>query len=67
MLQNAEGLPAEPKDVPADYPLRISWPGILVDDENHPEDIVARVREAMRSSGRTAPKPSSRKPARSSA
>jgi hypothetical protein len=47
MLQNAEGLPAEPKDVPGDYPLRISWPGILVDDENHPEDIVARVREAI--------------------
>jgi hypothetical protein len=47
MLQNAEGLPAEPKDVTADYPLRISWPGILVDDENHPEDIVARVREAI--------------------
>lgn len=47
MLQNAEGLPAEPKDVPADYPLRISWPGIMVDNENHPEDIVARVREAI--------------------
>lgn len=47
MLQNAEGLPAESKDVAADYPLRISWPGILVDDENHPEDIVARVREAI--------------------
>lgn len=47
MLQNAEGLPAEPKDVPADYPLRISRPGILVDDETHPEDIVARVREAI--------------------
>jgi hypothetical protein len=47
MLQNADGLPAEPKDVPADYPLGISWSGILVDDENHPEDIVARVREAI--------------------
>jgi hypothetical protein len=53
MLQNAEGLPAEPKDVPADFPLRISWPGILVDDENHRskeghcEDIVARVRESI--------------------
>jgi len=47
MLQNSKGLPAEPKDVPADYPLRISWPGILVDDENHPEDIVARVREVL--------------------
>jgi len=47
MLQDAAGLPADPEDVPADYPLRISWPGILVDDENHPEDIVARVREAI--------------------
>jgi len=48
MLQNSEGLPAAPSDVPADYPLRIAWPGILVDEENHPEDIVARVREALR-------------------
>lgn len=47
MLQDSEGLPAEPEDVRADYPLRISWSGILVDDENHPEDIVARVREAI--------------------
>lgn len=47
MLQNSEGMPAEPKDVSADYPLRIFWPGILVDDENHPEDIVARAREAI--------------------
>lgn len=47
MLQNADGLPVKPKDVPADYPLRISWPGILVDDENHTEDIVARIREAL--------------------
>ena len=47
MLQNATGLPAEPKDIPADYPLRISWPGILVDDASHPEDIVGRIREAL--------------------
>jgi hypothetical protein len=47
MLQNPDGLPAESKDVPVDYPLRISWPGILVDDENHPDDIVARVRGAL--------------------
>lgn len=47
MLQNDQGLPAEPKDVPADYPLRISWGGILVDDEGHPEDIVARVQDAL--------------------
>lgn len=47
MLQNSAGLPAEEKDVPKGYPLRITWPGILVDDEGHPEDIVARVREAI--------------------
>lgn len=47
MLQNAEGLPAEPKDVPHSYPIRISWSGILVDDENHPEDIINRVREVL--------------------
>ena len=47
MLQNANGLPANPKDVPADYPLRISWSGIIVDDEGHIEDIVTRVREAI--------------------
>lgn len=48
MLQNAQGLPAAPEDVPADYPLRITWGGILVDDEGHPEDIEARLREALR-------------------
>lgn len=47
MLQNADGLPATPADVPADYPLRISWPGILVDDPGHPEDVEGRVREAL--------------------
>lgn len=48
MLQNSDGLPAERNDVSADYPLPITWTGILVDDENHPEDIVARVRDALR-------------------
>jgi hypothetical protein len=47
MLQNANGLPTAPTDIPADYPLRISWPGILVDDHNHPEDVVARTHEAL--------------------
>jgi hypothetical protein len=47
MLQNDQGLPAAPGDVPASYPLRISWPGILVDDEGHHEDIAGRVREAI--------------------
>ena len=47
MLQNASGLPVEPNEIPANYPLRISWPGILVDDENHPEDIITRIREVV--------------------
>ena len=47
MLVNAHGLPAEPEDIPRDYPIRISWSGILVDDEGHPDDIIGRVREAF--------------------
>jgi hypothetical protein len=47
MLQNADGLPATPADVPANYPLRISWPGILVDDKGHEENIETRVREVL--------------------
>ena len=47
MLQNSEGLPAESKDVPTDYPMRISWPGILVDDPGHPEDILTRMHDAL--------------------
>jgi hypothetical protein len=54
MLQNSQGLPAAPEDVPTDYPLRIAWDGILVDDpglgdppEPHDADIVRRVREAL--------------------
>jgi hypothetical protein len=47
MLQNTAGLPAAPGDVPASYPLRITWPGILVDDEEHPEDIERRMREVL--------------------
>ena len=47
-LQNAQGLPAGPEDVPATYPIKdIPWDGILVDDANHPLDIERRVREVM--------------------
>jgi len=31
----------------SEYPLRISWDGILVDDPEHPDDIVRRVREVL--------------------
>jgi hypothetical protein len=47
MLQNALGLPSTADDVPADYPLRISWLGILVEDNSHSEDIERRVQEAF--------------------
>ena len=46
-LQNAQGLPARPEDVPAAYPVRIPWDGILVDDPNHPQDLERRVREVI--------------------
>jgi hypothetical protein len=46
-LQNEEGLPAGPGDVPEGYPVPIPWDGILVDDPNHPDDIVARSRQVM--------------------
>jgi hypothetical protein len=51
IIQNADGLPvtkAENGKLKAEnYPIEIPWEGILVDDENDPEDIVARVREAI--------------------
>ena len=46
-LQNAQGLPARPEDVPAAYPVRIPWDGILVDDPNHPLGLERRVREVI--------------------
>ena len=46
-LQNAQGLPAGPDDVPTAYPVRIPWDGILVDDSNHPLDLERRVHEVI--------------------
>ena len=47
-LQSAQGLPANPEDVPASYPIKnIPWDGILVDDPNHPLDIEHRIREVI--------------------
>jgi hypothetical protein len=47
-LQNTQGLPAGPEEVPAAYPLKnIPWDGILVDDPNHPLDIEQRIREVI--------------------
>jgi len=45
MLQNADGLPAT--ETPLGYPLDIDWDGILVDDPDHPDDIIRRVRGVL--------------------
>ena len=45
MLQGPEGLPVT--QTPAEYPLRIDWDGILVDDPDHPDDIIRRVRDVL--------------------
>jgi len=42
-----ERLSAAPEHVPADYPLPVQWLGIVVDDEGHPNDLVARVRSVL--------------------
>lgn len=47
MLQGPDGLSAKPEDVPLDYPIRIDWDGILVDDTEHEDDIVRRIRDVL--------------------
>lgn len=44
-LQSKDGLPSSA--TPKGYPLRINWDGILVDDAEHDEDVVRRVREVL--------------------
>jgi hypothetical protein len=43
MLVQANGLPAQP----GDYSLRISWSGILVDDDGYPDDIIGGICQAL--------------------
>jgi hypothetical protein len=45
MLTGGDGLPS--RQAPPGYPLRIAPDGIVVDDPNHPDDLVRRVREVM--------------------
>ena len=40
-----EGSVARPTIPDSEYPLRIDWDGILVDDESHPDDVVVTVIE----------------------
>src|SRR5262245_45195343 len=44
-LTGINGLPSY--ETPAGYPLQIDWDGVLVDDQDHPDDIVSRVREVL--------------------
>lgn len=43
MLTGEDGMPA--RKTPPNYPLRIDWDGILVDDPDHDDDIVKCVRD----------------------
>ncbi len=45
MLQDGAGEPAV--YTPEHYPLQIDWDGILVDDPDHPDDIIRRVRDVL--------------------
>jgi len=47
-LKDKHGLPAEPKDVPEDYPLNVFWEGILVSEKGNKADIVENVRSAIK-------------------
>jgi len=47
ILKKSQSLPAAQADEVQSYPIHIPWDGILVDDPNHPADIVARTRHVM--------------------
>ncbi len=52
MLQGDDGLPLSPDEgrrlrAEGHYPLDVAWDGILVDDPEHPLDIVRRVHDAL--------------------
>ncbi|OJX40201.1 MAG: hypothetical protein BGO78_14590 [Chloroflexi bacterium 44-23] len=47
MLHDVQDFPAASQNMPSYYPLRISWSGILVDDEGHFEDIEGRIRNVL--------------------
>ena len=47
MLQGEDGLPLEPHEIPSEYPLLVDADGILVDDEGHSDDIIARIRDVL--------------------
>lgn len=42
MLTGADGLPLT--ETPADYSLEVDWDGVLVDDPDHEDDVIRRLR-----------------------
>jgi hypothetical protein len=46
-LRVMRDLAATASDKFVDYPIQISWPGILVTDPGHTEDICSRIREVL--------------------
>ena len=46
ILIGNDGLPLP--EAPRDYPLGINWEGILVDDPDHPDDIIHRVQDVLK-------------------
>lgn len=44
-LQDASGFPL--RGTPEDYPIRIEWDGLAVDDPGHPHDVVRRMQEVI--------------------
>ncbi len=46
MLQGEDGLPLA--EAPPGYPITIDPDGILVDDPEHPDDIIRKIREVLR-------------------
>ncbi|MDG6251402.1 hypothetical protein, partial [Methanocalculus sp.] len=47
MLLGDDCLPLELQEIPEDYPLAVDADGILVDDEGHSDDIIARIRDVL--------------------
>lgn len=45
MLTDKHGLPL--RETPPNYPIQINWNGILIDDPDHPDDIIRRVRDVL--------------------
>lgn len=48
MLIGSDRLPMRQEELTADYPLPIAWDGFLVDDPDHPRDILSAVERTLK-------------------